>query len=222
MASPACSYGCGREAKYQLKNGKWCCSKSHNSCPAIIKSRDLLRSSGWDETGKTYGRLTVISRAGTQKKKAMWLCRCECGNEKIVPGIRLRNGDTRSCGCLQIENRSLPHGEAAFRRILQAYKRKAKYRGLKWNLSEEFFRGLTSGACYYCGMVPKQSARHAGCLCVNGDYLYNGIDRLDSSKGYSPENTVSCCGLCNRMKSDMSQMEFMDHIRSIYKYLGQE
>ncbi len=28
-----CDYGCGQEAKYKLKNGKWCCNKSHNSCP---------------------------------------------------------------------------------------------------------------------------------------------------------------------------------------------
>lgn len=32
-----CEYGCGQEAKHQMNNGKWCCSKSHNSCPAIRK-----------------------------------------------------------------------------------------------------------------------------------------------------------------------------------------
>ena len=32
-----CEYGCGQEAKYQLKNGKWCCSKSYNSCPVSKK-----------------------------------------------------------------------------------------------------------------------------------------------------------------------------------------
>ncbi len=30
-----CNYGCGQEAKYQFKNGKWCCSKNFSSCPAI-------------------------------------------------------------------------------------------------------------------------------------------------------------------------------------------
>ena len=30
-----CEYGCGQEAKYQLKNGKWCCSKSWNSCSCL-------------------------------------------------------------------------------------------------------------------------------------------------------------------------------------------
>lgn len=39
-----CSYGCGIEAKYQLKNGKWCCEKFSNSCPALIKkSSDGLK-----------------------------------------------------------------------------------------------------------------------------------------------------------------------------------
>jgi len=33
-----CDYGCGQEAKHQLKNGKWCCSKSYNSCPEVRKN----------------------------------------------------------------------------------------------------------------------------------------------------------------------------------------
>lgn len=37
MSNKKCDYGCGREAKYQFDNGKWCCSESHNSCPAIRK-----------------------------------------------------------------------------------------------------------------------------------------------------------------------------------------
>ena len=39
---PLCEYGCGQEAKYQFKNGKWCCSISNNSCPNMRKiNRDL-------------------------------------------------------------------------------------------------------------------------------------------------------------------------------------
>lgn len=36
-----------------------------------------------DETGKRYGRLTVIEYAGSSNKKAMWLCKCDCGNERL-------------------------------------------------------------------------------------------------------------------------------------------
>lgn len=36
-----CDYGCGREAKYQLKNGKWCCSISYNSCPECRRKNSI-------------------------------------------------------------------------------------------------------------------------------------------------------------------------------------
>jgi len=37
-----CNYGCGREAKYPLKNGKWCCTRSYNSCPEVRKERSKI------------------------------------------------------------------------------------------------------------------------------------------------------------------------------------
>lgn len=55
-----------------------------------------------DETGNTYGRLTVLSRAVVENKTGgWWNCKCECGAEIVVLGTSLRNGNTRSCGCLQ-------------------------------------------------------------------------------------------------------------------------
>ncbi len=57
-----------------------------------------------DETGNTYGYLTVIERAPNNKEgRAMWKCRCKCGNEIIVLGKHLRSGNTKSCGCYQKE-----------------------------------------------------------------------------------------------------------------------
>ena len=57
-----------------------------------------------DLVGQKYGKLTVLSYAGRKQsgknqKKTMWLCRCECGNEKVIAGRELRNGHTTSCGC---------------------------------------------------------------------------------------------------------------------------
>lgn len=53
-----------------------------------------------DETGKRYGRLVVVERAGTKGTYAAWRCRCDCGNETMASGKHLRNGNTASCGCL--------------------------------------------------------------------------------------------------------------------------
>lgn len=59
-----------------------------------------------DITGQRYGRLTVISRSENNRhKKAMWRCRCDCGNEAIFCGNHLRSGNTQSCGCLAMETR---------------------------------------------------------------------------------------------------------------------
>ena len=58
-----------------------------------------------DITGQRFGRLIVIERRGSMYDKPVsaWLCKCDCGNEKIVSLIHLRNGATKSCGCLNKE-----------------------------------------------------------------------------------------------------------------------
>lgn len=56
-----------------------------------------------NEVGNIYGYLTVIAPAPSKNNRAMWRCRCRCGNECEVSGKQLRNGHTKSCGCLKIE-----------------------------------------------------------------------------------------------------------------------
>lgn len=67
-----------------------------------------------DEAGNVYGRWTVIQQAGLNKRRCVrWLCRCSCGSERAVDGPALRNGASRSCGCLGAERRrasNLKHG----------------------------------------------------------------------------------------------------------------
>jgi len=59
-----------------------------------------------DLLGKVFGRWTVISFGGKHPagKRLLWNCRCICGNIKAVNGDKLRNGDSRSCGCLKSES----------------------------------------------------------------------------------------------------------------------
>jgi len=64
--------------------------------------------------GKRFNRLTVIKENGRSKQKCIrWECYCDCGNILIIDGNSLRNGNTKSCGCLNIEKikeRSTTHG----------------------------------------------------------------------------------------------------------------
>lgn len=57
-----------------------------------------------DIIGKKFGRLTIIKRIYNDKRGySRWLCKCGCGKERIVFGHNLKNGNTKSCGCLQRE-----------------------------------------------------------------------------------------------------------------------
>ena len=48
---------------------------------------------------KVYNDWTVIDKASSINNKRAWLCRCVCGKEKVVLGIYLRRGNSKSCGC---------------------------------------------------------------------------------------------------------------------------
>lgn len=57
-----------------------------------------------DLTGDRYGRLLVLSKSSDRiHGRTAWNCLCDCGNTKVASGKTLRNGGTRSCGCLHIE-----------------------------------------------------------------------------------------------------------------------
>ena len=64
-----------------------------------------------DRVGKRFGKLTVISQAPGRSSDGMakWLCRCDCGKEKVVRGGNLRPGVQHSCGC-HIGKSNITHG----------------------------------------------------------------------------------------------------------------
>lgn len=79
----------------------------------------------------------------------------------------------------------------------------SRRRELVFTLSEAEYYKMISSSCYYCG---------------GKDNI--GIDRVDNSIGYTPENSKPCCTWCNKMKLDKSENEFVSHIIKIMKNLG--
>lgn len=60
-----------------------------------------------DISGQKFGRLIVIKRDTSRiGKYVYWICQCECGNIKSIRGTALKDGLTKSCGCLSVENKS--------------------------------------------------------------------------------------------------------------------
>lgn len=115
-----------------------------------------------------------------------------------------------NCGENRVSNNSSING------FLGDYKRGAAERGIKWNLSNEEFLNLINQPCHYCGKEPEV---HKKFLNKTGkEVKMNGIDRIDSSKDYSPDNCVPCCSRCNIMKFNIPYLEFLDSIKEIYNY----
>lgn len=54
-----------------------------------------------DITGCRFGNLVVIGRSGSKHGGSAWECRCVCGSVIRVDAKSLRNGNTKSCGCLR-------------------------------------------------------------------------------------------------------------------------
>ena len=168
-----------------------------------------------DETGNRYGLLTVLARSANAPKThlTMWLCVCDCGNEKSMPGVSLRGGYSTGCGC----RHPLPKGEATFNSLISGWKTRAKKRKVKFTLSRKDIIRLIKEPCYYCGIEPYQEHKYKY-RGENNSLIYQGLDRKDSKKGYTLKNVVPCCGKCNRIKHVLSQDEFRRHILVIYNY----
>jgi len=190
-----------------------------------------------DLTGIRFGHCLAIYHYGTElvgtdskgvmKKKAIWLCRCDCGNEFLVRGNSLKTNKTTSCGCISrvrliqynVENKTKVSYNS-FSDVYKSYKRGAKQRGLEFKLTKEEFLELATGNCNYCGSFPNKFRKKRN---INkGDipeFYHNGVDRVDNEIGYYMSNCVSCCTNCNRMKRSLPLSEFVLHVRKIYKHL---
>ena len=159
--------------------------------------------------GKYFGMLKVIMDCGCNVHgSSMWLCACDCGKLKVIRGFHLSSGNIKSCGC----GFKLPKGESRFRSILLTYKMQATKRGYRFNLNDEEAKDLMARDCFYCGSPPSNIAKAGR---ANGDFTYNGIDRMDNSIGYEIDNCVPCCGICNWMKRDLTKDQFIDRIHKI-------
>jgi hypothetical protein len=177
-------------------------------------SRDLV--------GRKVRKITVLERMDIKNAHGSpyYRCVCDCGTEMFLCSneLNLKKGTT-CCGCTRrAPYTKKPLGEAAMRHRYTQYKSGAKRRDLCFELSIDEFKVITQENCFYCGSVPQQIAVGGGNGRCNGSYIYNGIDRLDNSVGYTKENSVPCCGRCNRAKDVWNKNDFLSWIAKVYLY----
>ena len=59
-----------------------------------------------DISGRRFGRLVALARDGkNDNRESFWLCLCDCGTQARVLHGNLTSGTSKSCGCLQADNR---------------------------------------------------------------------------------------------------------------------
>lgn len=178
------------------------------------------------QIGDRYGRLVVSEiHSKIRIKNTSHLlvkCICDCGKTKIVRKSTLANGDAKSCGCLkkEIENKSpgLAASKIAYANLRERVKIKNKE---EFDISFEDFIYLSKLNCYYCDSEPTNKTQ-GSTYSVNGDFVYNGLDRVDNTKGYTKDNVVPCCKWCNRAKSTLTLEEFRIRAGNVYRKFEKE
>jgi len=86
-----------------------------------------------------------------------------------------------------------------------------------WKLTLQEYVALATSDCFYCG-CPPASAPGTKILRATG-IKRNGIDRIDSQKGYEPGNCVTSCCACNREKGPRTQAEFFETTKRRFLHL---
>lgn len=142
-----------------------------------------------DLTGQKFGRWTVLYFSPEKRKvsqSALWMCKCDCGSERLVSSNGLSSGRSTSCGCFHAENlakRVTKHGQyktpehKAWEAMTQrCYNPNAPYyhcyggRGItvcdRWRFSYENF---------IADIGKKPTLQHS-------------IDRIDVNGNYEPSN----------------------------------
>lgn len=157
--------------------------------------------------GKQFGSIKVNDIDLSIPNRIYFLCTClECKKD-----IRVRNDglhDKTACcskcmGKWRKENFEKRYIDALPKDIRYKYihfkcNAKRKNRIIPFELTKEECEKMCESNCFYCNCKR--------CL---------GIDRVDNNKGYTVQNCVPCCGICNTMKMDMTKESFIIKISQI-------
>lgn len=181
--------------------------------------------------GQRFGLLTIFKKVRIDNKDFLE-CSCDCGKliTKTLYSFKLKSA-TFSCGCTKnarpnLWNYSkLDPKEASFIRLYKTQKSKARQNGREFSLNLEEFKTLITSSCHYCEIPPNKqyNSNYRGGKYrsfnkerINAGFInIGGIDRKDNSRGYTLENSLPCCFVCNRAKNNLSYEEFIKKLRQI-------
>lgn len=194
----------------------------------FVRSIGTRAINKWPVTAR-FGRLVVVGHE--RQANGCWavLCRCDCGKDKkVLYPNQMARGLVGSCGCLNREMAAqrrkgkppaceLEPGQASFNLLLREYKKSALLRNFSFELTDDEFKAFVAQDCAYCGAKPVQRRTTPH---YNGEFVYNGLDRVDTLQGYFVGNVVACCKQCNRAKRDLPIDDFLAWLIRVSKHLS--
>lgn len=168
--------------------------------------------------GKSFNRWTVIKfscfkfKHSRKHKYVYWLCRCECGKEKEIVSQSLTGGKSKSCGCLAHDSIRIKRG-MKYNDISGEYwsriQSQAQMREFNFTINQEYAWNLFLKQCRKCAITGVDivlTSRHTKPKIKQTASL----DRIDNTKGYIEGNVQWVHWRINNMKSNMTQLDFIN------------
>lgn len=184
-----CKCDCGAEV---VKRGDCLTNGQTTSCGCFKLEQIRATKHYEDLTGQLFGRLNALKYMGMDNiRSALWLCQCECGNTTTVRASSLKNGSTRSCGCLQrdtmkamktVHGLSISNNEAP--RLYRIWR----------NMKSRCSNPNTPKFCNHGGRGITICQEWLDYMTFHNWATANGyqdnltIDRIDNEGNYEPEN----------------------------------
>lgn len=187
-----CKCDCGQTKIAETRNLRRGLTQS---C-GCLHNEELSKRKLIDLTGKKFGRLTVLERSNNQKgKDVVWKCRCDCGNYTEVTAGHLKDGHTKSCGCLPKEKsferikfspKSVKHGMTNTRLYRIYHKMNLRCYSI---VNPAYPRYGGRGITICQEWLGEHGFENFAKWALSNGYADNlSIDRKDNDKGYSPNN----------------------------------
>jgi len=141
-----------------------------------------------DLIGMQFGRLTVMMRDCSARGRTKWFCRCECGNTVSVYAYSLKNGNTKSCGCLQRKVASTMktiHGSSSNSRLYSIW---LNMKNRCTNTNHRDYHRYGGRGISVCQEWTHSFISFRDWSISNGYDDTKTIDRIDNNQNYTPSN----------------------------------
>ena len=210
---------------YKLRTAK---TKGCKYCKGKRMTKDIAR--------QKFGRLTAIEYFGSNKgRRALWKCLCDCGNETIVDVGALKNGKTKSCGCLNREQLAKPKEDLTGRqfgylKVLSYTGKGSLNNGSIWNVictncgnTKEITRHELFNGTMSCGCIKSKSEVYITKYLKENEIDFKSQYTFDDLKSFKNNPLRFDFGIFeNDELKLLIEYQGIQHFKSIDYYNGEE